>query len=132
MTDTGRTVPLLVWILTAIFGLRAFLTLVGAFLFAFPMGGVLGTGIGITLLAIGVVYAVIAWRMRFGEQAIWLAAIVAPLINQVVLMVADLSLYGSIPAEDYPFIVITVVVLGLLFLPSVRRFFTRQEAPADV
>jgi hypothetical protein len=123
----GRTVPLLVWILTAIFGVRAFLTVVGAFLFAFPMGGALGTGIGITLLAIGVAYLVIAWRMRFGERAVWIAAIVSQLINQGVLTVADLSLYGAIPPEDYAFIVVTVVVLGLLFVPSVRRFFNRSE-----
>jgi hypothetical protein len=122
-----RTVPLLVWILTAIFGVRAFLTVVGAFVFAFPMGGVLGNAIGITLLVIGVAYLVIAWRMRFGERAIWIAAIVAQLVNQGVLTVADLSLYGAIPPEDYAFIVVTVVVLGLLFLPSVRRFFKRGE-----
>ncbi|MGH2385428.1 MAG: hypothetical protein ACRDGB_10315 [Candidatus Limnocylindria bacterium] len=120
-----RSVPLLVWILTAIFALRAFITVVGAFLFAFPMGGMLGVAVGLTLLAIGVAYLVIAWRMRFGERAIWLAAIVVPLINQAVLTVADLSLYGSIPPEDYAFIVVTVVVLGLLFVPSVRRFFAR-------
>jgi hypothetical protein len=120
-----RTVPLLVWILTAIFGVRAFLTVVGAFLFAFPMGGMLGTAIGVILLGLGVAYLLIAWRMRFGERAIWLAAIIAQLINQAVLTVADLSLYGSIPPEDYAFIVVTVVVLGLLFVPSVRRFFTR-------
>jgi hypothetical protein len=133
MTDTAtataqpreRSVPLLVWILTAIFAVRAFLTIVGAFLFAFPMAGALGTAIGITLLAIGVAYLVIAWRMRFGERAIWLAAIVAQLVNQAVLTVADLSLYGSIPPEDYAFIVVMVVVLGLLFVPSVRRFFSR-------
>jgi uncharacterized membrane protein len=89
------------------------------------MGGALGTGIGVTLLAIGVAYLVIAWRMRFGERAIWIAAIVAQLVNQAVLTVADLSLYGSIPPEDYAFIVVTVVVLGLLFVPSVRRFFSR-------
>ncbi len=27
--------------------------------------------------------------------------------------------------EDYPFIAVTVIVLGLLFVPSVRRFFAR-------
>jgi hypothetical protein len=119
-----RSVPLLVWILTAIFGLRAFLTVVGAFLFAFPMGGMLGSAIGITLLVIGLAYLVIAWRMRFGERAIWIAAIVTQIVNQAVLTVADLSLYGAIPPEDYAFIVVTVVVLGLLFMPSVRRFFS--------
>jgi hypothetical protein len=133
MTDTAsataqpaeRTVPLLVWVLTAIFGLRAFITVVGAFLFAFPMGGLLGTAIGVILLGLGVAYLIIGWRMRFGERAIWLAAIIAQIINQAVLTVADLSLYGSIPPEDYAFIVVTVVVLGLLLVPSVRRFFTR-------
>lgn len=120
-----RTVPLLVWILTAVFAVRAFLTVVGAFLFAFPMGGALGTAIGVTLLATGVAYLIIAWRMRLGERAVWLAAIIAQLINQAVLTVADLSLYGSIPPEDYVFIVVTVIVVGLLFVPSVRRFFSR-------
>lgn len=133
MTDTAsatirpreRTVPLLVWVLTAIFGLRAFITVVGALLFAFPMGGLLGTALGVVLLGLGVAYLLIAWRMRFGERVTWIAAIATQLINQAVLTVADLSLYGSIPSEDYAFIVVTVVVLGLLFVPSVRRFFTR-------
>ena len=63
--------------------------------------------------------------MRFGERAVWISAIVSQLINQGVLTVADLSLYGAIPPEDYAFIVVTVVVLGLLFVPPVRRFFNQ-------
>jgi hypothetical protein len=118
-------VPILVWVLVAIFALRAVVTLVGSFVFAFPMGGFLGIFVGLSLVAIAVAYGVIAWRMRFGERWVWIAAIVAPLVNQLLLTVTDLSLYGAIPPEDYPFIVITVVVLVLLFLPPVRRFFTR-------
>jgi hypothetical protein len=34
-------------------------------------------------------------------------------------------MYGAIRPEDYPFVVITVVVLAPLFLPPVRRLFTR-------
>ena len=121
----ARPVPLLIWILTAIFAVRAVITAMGAFVFAFPMGGVLGTTIGIVLLVLAVTYAVVAWRMHFGERIVWVAAVVSQLVNQGVLTVADLSLYGAIPPEDYAFIVVTVVVLVLLFLPPVRRFFTR-------
>jgi hypothetical protein len=121
----ARDVPVLVWVLAAIFGLRAFITVVGAFIFAFPMGGVLGPAIGIILLAVAVAYGVVAWRMRYGERAIWIAAIVALLVNQLTLTVADLSLYGAIPPEDYAFVVVTVVTIGLLVVPSVRRFFVR-------
>lgn len=123
-SGAGR-VPTLVWVLTAIFGLRALLTVIGSFVFAFPMGGLLGTGVGVALLVIGVTYAIVAWRMRLGERWVWLAAVVSPLVNQVLLTVADLSLYGAIPPEDYPFIVVTAIQLVLLFLPSVRRFFVR-------
>jgi hypothetical protein len=121
----GARVPLLVWVLIAIFGLRAVVTVIGSFVFAFPTGGLLGVIVGLSLLVIAVAYSVIAWRMRFGERWVWIAAIVAPLVNQLLLAVTDLSLYGAILPKDYPFIVVTVVVLVLLFLPPVRRFFTK-------
>lgn len=120
----GR-VPVLVWILSVIFALRAVLVVGGSVLFAFPIGGTLGVALGVSLIVIGFAYAVIAWRMRLGERWVWIAAIVAPLINQGVLAAVDLSLYGAIPPGDYAFIVGTIIVLVLLFLPQVRRFFVR-------
>ncbi len=47
--------PATVWILTLLLGAMAFVSVVGSFLFAFPLGGLLG-------------YATIAWRLRH-----WLA-----------------------------------------------------------
>ncbi|HEX2194929.1 MAG TPA: hypothetical protein VHK63_08265, partial [Candidatus Limnocylindria bacterium] len=91
----------------------------------FPFGGALGIGLGGFLLLIGAAYLVIAWRMRFGERATWLAAVAVPVVNQGVLAILDLSLYGTIPPEDYLFIGVTLVTLVLLALPPVRRFFVR-------
>jgi hypothetical protein len=118
-------VPAIIWVLIVIFAIRAVITAIGAFVFSFPMGGVLGISIGIALLIVAAAYAVIAWRMRHGERIVWIAAIVSQLVNQGLLTVADLSLYGAIPPEDYAFIVVTVAVLVVLFLPPVRRFFSR-------
>ena len=61
--------------------------------------------------------------MRSSGRWVWVAAIVAPLVNQLLLTVADLSLYGAIPPEDYPFIVITVV--------SLFQFRVLQRREAD-
>lgn len=118
-------IPVLVWVLTAIFALRGLASVAGAFIFAFPFGGALGIGLGGFLLLIGAAYLVIAWRMRFGERATWLAAVAVPVVNQGVLAILDLSLYGTIPPEDYLFIGVTLVTLVLLALPPVRRFFVR-------
>ena len=126
--ETGgrkRSVPVVVWVLTAILALRGLLSFVGALIFAFPAGGALGIGLGTFLVATAAAYLYVAWRMRFGERWVWLAALTVPIVNQGVLAVVDLSLSGTIPPEDYLFIGVTVVTVLLLFLPPVRKFFSR-------
>lgn len=121
----GARTPPVVWLLILLFALKAFFAVVGSFLFAFPIGGLLGPIVGVLLIAVGVAYAVIAWRMRLGEFVIWLAALALSIIHQAGLAVLDLALYGAIPAEDYMFIGVTVIVVILLLLPGTRRFFSR-------
>ena len=70
--------PVTVWILTPLIGLMSFVCIVGSFLFAFPMGGLLGYIIGTLLIVFGIGYAIIAWRLRRGERAVWIAALVYP------------------------------------------------------
>jgi hypothetical protein len=122
--QASRT-PAVIWILTLFFAAKAFVSVVGAFLFAFPMEGPLGSIVGVLLIVAGVVYVIIAWRMRLGERVIWLAALIVSIVHQAGLAVLDLVLYGAIPSQDYPFIGVTVVVVILLFLPVTRRFFSR-------
>jgi len=117
--------PATVWILTALMGAMAFVSVVGSFLFAFPMGGPLGYIIGTLLIVFGISYATIAWRLRRGERAVWIAALVLPIVHTLTLNTTDLVLYGAIPTEDYPFMAIALIIVVLLVLPTTRRFFTK-------
>ena len=118
----GRAI---VWVLTLLMGLMAFVSVVGSFLFAFPMGGLLGYTIGTLLIVFGIGYAAIAWRLRRGERAVWIAALVLPIVHTLTLNTADLVLYGAIPSEDYPFMGVALAIVVLLLLPTTRRFFTK-------
>jgi hypothetical protein len=120
----GR-LPVTVWILTLLTGLMAFVCVVGSFLFAFPMGGLLGYIIGTLLIIFGICYATIAWRLRRGERAVWIAALILPIVHTLTLNTTDLVLYGAIPSEDYPFMAVVLIIVVLLLLPTTRRFFTK-------
>lgn len=99
--------------------------MVGPFLFAFPLGGPVGYTIGTLLIAAGIGYITIVWRLRRGERAVWTAALVLPIVHMLMLNTADLVLYGAIPSEDYPFMGVVLVIVVLLLLPVTRRFFTK-------
>jgi hypothetical protein len=124
-SSTVSGTPAIIWLLTLLFAAKAFVSVVGAFIFAFPLGWPLGSIVGVLLVLAGVAYAIITWRMRLGERVIWLAALVVSIVHQGGLAVLDLTRYGAIPSADYLFIGITVVVVILLFLPVTRRFFSR-------
>lgn len=124
-SPTVNGTPALIWLLTLVFAVKAFVAVVGSFIFAFPRAWPLGPIVGLLLIVAGVAYAIIAMRMRLGERVIWLAALVVPVVHQSGLAVLDLTLYGAIPSTDYLFIGITVVVVILILLPVTRRFFSR-------
>lgn len=117
--------PVTMWIITPLTGLMAFVSVVESFLFAFPMGGLLGYIIGTLLIIFGICYATIAWRLRRGERAVWIAALVLPIVHTLTLNITDLVLYGAIPSEDYPFMAVALTIVVLLLLPATRRFFTK-------
>ncbi len=123
--DAAIRPPVTVWILTLLVGAMAFVSVVGSFLFAFPMGGLLGYTIGTLLIVFGIGYAIIAWRLRRGERAVWIAALVLPIVHTLTLNTLNLVLYGAIPSEDYPFMGVTLAIVVLLLLPTTRRFFTK-------
>ena len=117
--------PVTVWILTTLMGVMAFVAVVGSFLFAFPMGGLLGYIVGTLLIVFGIGYATLAWRLRRGERVVWIAALVLPIVHTLTLNTVDLVLYGAIPSEDYPFMGVALTIVVLLVLPTTRRFFTK-------
>ncbi len=117
--------PVTVWILTFLIGAMAFVSVVGSFLFSFPLGGLLGYSIGTLLIVFGIGYATLAWRLRRGERAVWFAALGLPVVHTLTLNTADLVLYGAIPSEDYPFMGVALTIVVLLLLPTTRRFFTK-------
>jgi len=106
-------------------GMLAFVSIVGSFLFAFPLGGPLGYIVGTLLIVAGISYAIIAWHLRRGERAVWTAALVVPIVHTLGLNTLDLVLYGAIPSEDYPFMGVALAIVVLLLLPTTRRFFTK-------
>ena len=89
------------------------------------MGGLLGYIIGTLLIVFGIGYAIIAWRLRRGERAVWIAALILPIVHTLTLNITDLVLYGAIPSEDYPFMGVALIIVVLLLLPTTRRFFTK-------
>ena len=117
--------PATVWILTLLMGAMAFVSVVGSFLFAFPLGGLLGYIVGTLLIVAGIGYATIAWRLRHGERAVWTAALVLPVVHTLGLNTLDLVLYGAIPSEDYLFMGVALALVVLLLLPTTRRFFAK-------
>ena len=117
--------PATVWIVTALMGVMAFVSVVGSFLFAFPMGGLLGYTVGTLLIVFGIGYVTLAWRLQRGERVVWIAALVLPIVHALTLNTTDLVLYGAIPSEDYPFMGVALTIVVLLVLPTTRRFFTK-------
>ena len=117
--------PATVWILTLLIGALALVSVVGSFLFAFPLGGLLGYIAGTLLIVAGIGYATIAWRLRRGERAVWTAALVLPIVHTLGLNTLDLVLHGAIPSEDYPFMGVALAIVVLLLLPTTRRFFAK-------
>lgn len=87
------------------------------------MGGLLGYIVGTLLIVVGTGYATIAWRLRRGERAVWIAALVLPIAHTLGLNTLDLVLYGAIPSEDYPFMGVALAIVVLLLVPDTRRFF---------
>ena len=103
----------------------AFFSVVGSFLFSFPLGGILGYSAVTLLLVAGIGYATIAWRLRRGERTVWTAVLVLPIVPTLGLNTLDLVLYGAIPSEDYPFMGVALAIVVLLLLPPTRRFFAK-------
>ena len=117
--------PSPVWLLTLLLALMAVVAVAGALLFAFPVGGGLGPAVGTLLLAAGVGYTALAWRLRRGGRRVWAAALALPVVHTLGLNTLDLTLRGAIPSEDYPFMGVAAGIVLLLLLPSTRRFFAR-------
>ena len=117
--------PATVWILTLLMIPMSFMCVVGSFLFAFPMGGLLGYTLGTLLIVAGILYVTVAWRLRRGERTVWTVALVLPIVHTLSLNTLDLVMNGAIPSDDYPFMGVALVIVILLLLPVTRRYFTK-------
>lgn len=121
--------PATIWLLTGLMGLFAFISIVGSFIFAFPEGWPLGYGVGVVLIALGIAYFTLAWRLRRGARWAWTAALALPIVHVVAMSAVDLVVLGEIPSENYPVLGVVAVIVVLLFVPSTRRFF--DASPTD-
>ena len=117
--------PATIWIVTVLLGAMAFVAIVGAFLFAFALGEPAGYVLGVFLVAFGIGYIALAWRLRRGERRVWKAAVALPIVHTLGLNTFDLVRQGSIPREDLPFMAVALLIVVLLVLPVTRRFFIR-------
>jgi hypothetical protein len=115
--------PFTVWLLVPLMIVMALISVAGAFIFAFPTGELIYYIVGTLLIVACIGYAIIIWRLRRGERAIWTAALILPIVHTLVLNVLDLVQFGAIPSENYPFIGITLAIVVLLLLPATRNFF---------
>ena len=115
--------PTTVWALTGLMGLFAFISIVGSFIFAFPEGWPLGYAVGVVLIAFGIAYVTLAWRLRRGERWTWKAALALPIIHVVAMSAVDLVVLGEIPSENHPVLGMVALIIVLLVVPRTRRFF---------
>lgn len=108
-------------VIRGLFVLLAFVSIVGSFLFAWPMGGLSGIATGLALDVAGVLFLVAAVKLPSGERwvanlARWLAGL------EVAWSFYKVVIYNE--TESTGFLVAAVLATLLLWSPRVRRFFS--------
>ncbi|HVM45426.1 MAG TPA: hypothetical protein VM582_05770 [Candidatus Thermoplasmatota archaeon] len=119
--------PIAVRVLALLLPLFGLLSVVGAFVFVFPLGGWLGPGLGALFLAVGAALPLLAWRLLRGDAWALHAAVALLVLHEGAHRLVNLALEGRIPPEDYPFMALVALMLVLLLLPGTRRFCSRAR-----
>lgn len=112
--------PVELHVIRLLFVLLAFVSIVGSFLFAWPVGGLSGIATGLALDVAGVLFLVAAIKLPTGEQwvanlARWLAGL------EVAWSFYKVFIYNE--TESAGFLVAATLATLLLWSPRVRRFF---------
>jgi len=125
--DLRPTTPKVeLYVSTAILCLLAFLSIVGAFLFSFPLGGIIGWCTGIPLLIGGTLMVVAAYNLPLGKT--WAIRLGRYLMAaEFAWSFYKLFIYGE--SESGMFFVLCVVAGLLLLSPRVRRYESALRGP---
>lgn len=118
-TADGARVPLALRLVLVPFAMAVFVKIAGSFMFSFSTGSLEGYVFGSVLIAAGLLYLFLMFRLHRGEPTMWKTA--------VGLVAVDIawSIYKVFPfgeTESIPILAATVVSMVLLLLPSVRTF----------
>ena len=105
--------------LTALFGFLAFISIVGSFLFSYPLGGLLGYGSGVALDVAGVLMVICALRLHQGEAGIYKLA-VGVMSAEVLWSFYKVVIYGE--HESSLFLAASVAAWILLRSRRLRRY----------
>lgn len=104
---------------SALFGFLAFISIVGSFLFSYPLGGLLGYGTGVALDAGGVLMVICALRLHRGEPGIYKLAVVV-MSAEVLWSFYKVVIYGE--HESSLFLAAAVTAWLLLRTRRMRRY----------
>jgi hypothetical protein len=110
--------------LTAIHMFLAFISIVGSFLFSYPLGGIEGWTYGIGLDVAGVLMIVAAWNLPKGSVSVIKLAR-SLMIAEFAWCTYKVFIYGE--TESGLFFVASTVALILLFSGRVRRYVAAQS-----
>lgn len=119
-TAARRKVPLALRFLIVPFAFAVFIKVVGSFIFSFSTGTLEGYVFGTVLVAAGLLYLFLLFRLPRGEAVMWRTAVGLVSVD-IVWNVYKVFLYSE--SESIPIFVGTLLSMTLLQLPSVRRFF---------
>jgi hypothetical protein len=119
-TPARRRVPVALRILIVPFAFAVFIKIVGSFIFSFSTGTLEGYVWGASLVAAGLLYLFLMFRLPRGEAVMWRTA-VGLVAADIAWNIYKVFIYGE--SESTVIFAGTLVSMGLLWLPSVRRFF---------
>ncbi len=119
-----RKVPVALRLLVVPFACAVFIKVVGSFLFSFSTGTLEGYVLGTVLVAAGLLYLFLLFRLPRGEAVMWRTAVGLVAVD-IVWNIYKVFFFGE--AESIPIFGSTLMSMALLLSPPVRRFF-REEA----
>jgi hypothetical protein len=118
-TAQRERVPLPLRLVLIPFAMAVFVKIVGSFIFSFSTGSVEGYVFGSVLVAVGLLYLFLMFRIHRGEPTMWKTAVGLVAVD-IAWNVYKVFPYGE--TESTPILAAAVVSMVLLLLPSVRAF----------
>jgi hypothetical protein len=122
-TAERARVPLALRLVLIPFAIAVFVKIAGSFIFSFSTGTLEGYVFGAVLIAVGLLYLFLMFRIHRGEPTMWKTAVGLVAVD-IAWSVYKVFPYGE--TESAPILAAAVVSMVLLLLPSVRTFVGRR------